>query len=108
MHYGASFGILLIFFLWVLLATSWWLKRIQYLNTEESKRRASLDQRGNFQGDPWGTSGPLSKSIGSNLIFEYKVDKELIGGLKLQLGSFMIDTSVKNKLKKYEQSMIEK
>ncbi len=50
----------------------------------------------------------LSKSIGSNLIFEYKVDKELIGGLKLQLGSFMIDTSVKNKLKKYEQSMIEK
>ena len=38
---------------------------------------------------------------------EVKVDKDLIGGLKLQLGSFMIDTSIKNKLKKFEQAMIE-
>ncbi len=38
---------------------------------------------------------------------DYKVDKDLIGGLKLQLGSFMIDTSIKNKLKKYEQAMLE-
>ena len=45
--------------------------------------------------------------MGSVLKFEIKVDKELIGGLKLQLGSFMIDTSIKNKLKKYEQAMIE-
>ena len=49
----------------------------------------------------------LSDSIGSTLIFDYKIDKELIGGLKLQLGSFMIDTSIKNKLKKYEQKMLE-
>ena len=41
------------------------------------------------------------------LKFDFKVDKELIGGLKLQLGSFMIDTSIKNKLKKYEQKMLE-
>ena len=53
-------------------------------------------------------SKDLSNSIGSNLKFDYKVDKELIGGLKLQLGSFMIDTSIKNKLKKYEQAMLEK
>ena len=39
--------------------------------------------------------------------FDYKVDQDLIGGLKLQLGSFMIDTSIKNKLKKYEQKMLE-
>ncbi len=52
-------------------------------------------------------SKDLSNSIGSNLKFDYKVDKELIGGLKLQLGSFMIDTSIKNKLKKYEQAMLE-
>ena len=45
--------------------------------------------------------------MGSVLKFDFKVDKELIGGLKLQLGSFMIDTSIKNKLKKYEQAMIE-
>ena len=52
-------------------------------------------------------SKDLSTSMGSSLIFDYKVDKELIGGLKLQLGSFMIDTSIKNKLKKYEQAMLE-
>ena len=49
----------------------------------------------------------LSVTMGSTLKFEYILDKELIGGLKLQLGSFMIDTSIKNKLKKYEQKMLE-
>ena len=38
---------------------------------------------------------------------EIRIDKELIGGLKLQLGSFMIDTSIKNKLKKLEERMLE-
>ena len=52
-------------------------------------------------------STDLSKSMGSTLKFDYKVDKELIGGLKLQLGSIMIDTSIKSKLKKYEQAMLE-
>ena len=49
----------------------------------------------------------LSVTMGSNLKFKYILDKELIGGLKLQLGSFMIDTSIKNKFKKYEQKMLE-
>ena len=52
-------------------------------------------------------SKDLSQSMGATLKFNYKVDKELIGGLKLQLGSFMIDTSIKNKLKKFEQLMTE-
>ena len=52
-------------------------------------------------------SKDLSSSMGSTIKFDYKVDKDLIGGLKLQLGSFMIDTSIKNKLKKYEQKMLE-
>ena len=52
-------------------------------------------------------SKDLSSSMGSIIKFDYKIDKELIGGLKLQLGSFMIDTSIKNKLKKFEQQMIE-
>ena len=52
-------------------------------------------------------SRDLSLKVGSNLKFDYKIDKELIGGLKLQLGSFMIDTSIKNKLKKFEQAMLE-
>ena len=49
----------------------------------------------------------LSLSMRSTVKFDYKVDYDLIGGLKLQLGSFMIDTSIKNKLKKYEQGMLE-
>jgi len=52
-------------------------------------------------------SKDLSSSMGSTLKFDYKVDKELIGGLKLQVGSYMIDTSIKSKLKKYEQKMLE-
>ena len=52
-------------------------------------------------------SKDLSDSTGSILKFDYKVDKELIGGLKIQLGSIMIDTTIKSKLKKYEQAMIE-
>ena len=52
-------------------------------------------------------SKELSLSMGSTIKFDYKVEKDLIGGLKIQLGSFMIDTSIKNKLKKYEQLMIE-
>ena len=52
-------------------------------------------------------SKQLSSSMGSTIKFDYKCDKDLIGGLKLQLGSFMIDTSIKNKLKKYEQQMLE-
>ena len=49
----------------------------------------------------------LSKSIGSKIFFNYKVNEDLIGGLKIQLGSLMIDSSIKNKLKKYEQLMTE-
>ena len=52
-------------------------------------------------------SQDLSQSMGSIIKFDYKMDEKLIGGLKLQLGSFMIDTSIKNKLKKYEQAMLE-
>ena len=45
-------------------------------------------------------SSEFSKSMGSTIKFDYSVDENLIGGLKIQLGSFMIDTSIKNKLKK--------
>ncbi len=65
-----------------------------------SSRELSKDEIENISKD-------LSSSMGSTVKFDYKVDKELIGGLKLQLGSFMIDTSIKNKLKKYEQKMLE-
>ena len=49
----------------------------------------------------------ISKVIGASVALEYKVDENLIGGLKMQIGSLMVDTSIKNKLKKYEQMMLE-
>ena len=52
-------------------------------------------------------SKELSSSTSSIIKLNYNVDKELIGGLKLQLRSIMIDTSVKNKLNKYKQKMLE-
>ena len=52
-------------------------------------------------------SKDLSETMGLSLKFDYKLDTDLIGGLKLQLGSIMIDTSIKNKLKKYKQAMLE-
>ena len=52
-------------------------------------------------------SKDLSKTMGAPISLDYKVDENLIGGLKMQIGSLMIDTSIKNKLKKYEQKMLE-
>ena len=49
----------------------------------------------------------LSQAMGTTVAFNYKVDENLIGGLKMQIGSLMVDTSIKNKLKKYEQIMLE-
>ena len=49
----------------------------------------------------------LSQAIGTTVAFNYKVDENLIGGLKMQIGSLMVDTSIKNKLKKYKQIMLE-
>ena len=49
----------------------------------------------------------LSQTIGAQIAFDYKVDQSLIGGFKMQLGSLLIDTSIKNRLKKYEQIMLE-
>jgi F-type H+-transporting ATPase subunit delta len=53
-------------------------------------------------------SSQFSEAMGSKIKFDYSVDKSLIGGVKIQLGSLMVDTSIKNKLKKYEQLMLEK
>jgi len=49
----------------------------------------------------------LTKTFGSNIKLIYKNDKSLIGGLIVQVGSLMIDTSVKSKLQQIENKMIE-
>ena len=49
----------------------------------------------------------LSKNFKSKIKLNYKHDKSLIGGLVLQVGSTMIDTSIKKKLQQIENKMIE-
>ena len=48
----------------------------------------------------------LSKNFKSKIKLDYKYDQSLIGGLVVQVGSTMIDTSIKNKLQLIENSMI--
>jgi F-type H+-transporting ATPase subunit delta len=49
----------------------------------------------------------LTKNFSSKIKLNYKHDTSLIGGLIVQVGSMMIDTSIKNKLQQIENRMIE-
>ena len=48
----------------------------------------------------------LSKDFTKKVKLDYKYDPSLIGGLIIQVGSLMIDTSIKSKLKQLEIKMI--
>ena len=49
----------------------------------------------------------LSKDFKSPIKIDYKHDPDLIGGLVIQIGSVMVDTSIKTKLRQLQKSMIE-
>ena len=49
----------------------------------------------------------LTKNFSSKIRLNYKHDQSLIGGLVVQVGSTMVDTSIKNKLQQIENRMIE-
>ena len=49
----------------------------------------------------------LSNNFESKIKLNYNHDESLIGGLVVQVGSTMIDTSIKNKLQQIENRMIE-
>ena len=49
----------------------------------------------------------LSKDFKSALNIDYEYNPDLIGGLIIQVGSVMVDTSIKTKLKKLEKNMLE-
>ena len=48
----------------------------------------------------------LTKNFSSKIKLNYKHDESLIGGLVFQVGSTMVDTSIKNKLQQIENKMI--
>jgi len=49
----------------------------------------------------------LSSNFKSKIKLNYNHDKDLIGGLVVQVGSTMIDSSIRNKLQQIENKMIE-
>ena len=49
----------------------------------------------------------LSINFKSKIKLNYNYDESLIGGLVVKIGSTMIDTSIKNKLQKIENRMVE-
>mgnify|MGYP001171971239 CR=1 FL=1 len=49
----------------------------------------------------------ISDNIKRPIKLKSKIDENLIGGIVIQIGSLMIDTSIKNKLQKYKKLMIE-
>ena len=65
-----------------------------------SSKKLSQDEQKKIQND-------LSKDFKSSLNLDYIHDPDLIAGLIIQIGSVMIDTSVKTKLKKLEKNMLE-
>tara|TARA_Y100001960_G_scaffold111046_1_gene118945 strand:- start:1213 stop:1770 length:558 start_codon:yes stop_codon:yes gene_type:complete len=65
-----------------------------------SSKKLSNEEQKKIQDD-------LSKDFKSQLNINYKYEPNLIGGLIVQIGSVMIDTSVKTKLKKIEKKMRE-
>ena len=65
-----------------------------------SSKKLSLAEQKKIQDE-------LSQDFKSKLNIEYEFDPNLIAGLILQVGSVMIDTSIKTKLKKLEKNMVE-
>ena len=49
----------------------------------------------------------LTQNFSSKIKLNYKYDESLIGGLIIQVGSIMLDTSIKNKLQQIENRMLE-
>ena len=65
-----------------------------------SSKELSLLEKKKIQED-------LSKEFKTTLNIDYKYDADLIAGLIIQVGSVMVDTSIKAKLKKLERNMVE-
>ena len=65
-----------------------------------TSKKLSTQERENIQKE-------LSKDFKSPLNINFEHDPNLIVGLIMQIGSVMIDTSIKTKLKKLEKNMLE-
>ena len=65
-----------------------------------SSKELTLDEKETIKNE-------LSQNFKSQLNIDFKHDPNLVGGLIIQIGSIMIDTSIKTKLRKIEKNMLE-
>ena len=65
-----------------------------------SSKKLSTEEQNKIQNE-------LSEDFKSKINIDYEYDPSLIAGLIMQVGSVMIDTSIKTKLKKLEKNMLE-
>ena len=65
-----------------------------------SSKKLTEEEKKNIQKE-------LSEDFKSSLNINYEYNPDLIAGLTIQIGSIMIDTSIKSKLKKLEKIMVE-
>ena len=65
-----------------------------------SSKKLSIDEQKKIQKE-------LSEDFKSSLNIDYEHNPDLIAGLIIQVGSVMVDTSMKTKLKKLEKNMVE-
>ena len=49
----------------------------------------------------------ISENVKGTIKLKSEIDESLIGGVVLQIGSLMIDTSIKNKLANYKKALLE-
>ena len=65
-----------------------------------SSKKLSIEEQKKIQNE-------LSKDFKSPLDIDYEYDPDLIAGLIIKVGSVMVDTSIRTKLKKLEKNMVE-
>ena len=65
-----------------------------------SSKKLSTEEQKKIQNE-------ISKDFKFQLSIDYEYNPDLIAGLVIQVGSVMVDTSVKTKLKKLEKNMLE-
>ena len=65
-----------------------------------SSKKLSIEEQKKIQQE-------LSRDFKSPLNIDYEYNPDLIAGLIIQVGSVMVDTSIKTKLKKLEKNMLE-
>ena len=81
---------------------------IETCSKKRGELKAELKSAKEWSGDEISKiTDELTKNFSSKIKLNYKHDQSLIGGLVVQVGSTMVDTSIKNKLQQIENRMIE-